>query len=381
MSVATPVSTVAQTKVLHISDPHLRNRESGSDIWAGDFTAAFEQAVDVAVERDVDAVVHTGDRFDDPRPALPTITRWADVLAPLRERDIPVYVIAGDHDRRTDDQWIDPVRRTTGLTRLGREPSVVGDTAVYGIDAVRPHEWQSTDFSLQEPPADVDSTILCLHELLEPPGDDLTADPLLEDVLDRVDIEIDALVLGGRTQPARARVDGTDIWFAGPTDRTEPDGAPAGLVQLLEIDDGTMTRQQLELEPRPAVSPTIRFATGEGIARVRDVLDRYDLADHVATIEIVLEDGTITATEATEMAGDAGVAVVDGATDERATEKLPTAQNAVETAALLGFRRRSGREAVPAAGNAVEAAPGAGTAQLTELEDDDGPSTRYDRRT
>ncbi|WP_123537035.1 hypothetical protein [Halosimplex salinum] len=113
-----------------------------------------------------------------------------------------------------------------------------------------------------------------------------------------------------------------------------------------------------ELEERPFGASTISFGSGDGIARVRDVLDDYDLAEAVARIEVVVEDGAVTAEQATHLANDAGVAVVDTdrPVDEETERTPPIARNAVETAALSSFRRRSGRETEPTAQNATEPA-------------------------
>lgn len=323
MRVAATSANVVQTKVVHISDTHLGNRQDGGDGRCD--ATAFEQAIGVAVERDADAVVHTGDLFDDPRPALSTITHCADVLDPPGGRDVPFYAIVGNHDRGADERWLDLFVRTNAVTRLGPEPRVVGDAALYGIDAVRPGDWQTTDFSLEDPPAGVDCTILCMHELLEPPGNEVTADYPVEDVLDRVTIDLDGLALGGFHQPKSAQVDGTDIWYAGATKRFETDEAEAGVVQLLEIEHGNVTRQQLELEARSFVPPPIatRMASVTGGTGVDDD------------------------------PGQVGCSV-----EERAEGMLQTAQNAVETAALHRFRQRSRRETVPAVRDPTEAGPG-----------------------
>lgn len=279
--------TVAPTKVVHISDTHLGALLTGSDGPIGDFAWSLERAVLLAVERGADAVVHTGDLFDDPVPALPTVTRCVDLLAHLDHHDIPFYGIVGTHDRREDEQWLDLFARTNAATRLTRDPTVVGSTALYGIDAVAPGDWGRTDFALATPPAGVDSTILCMHELLEPPADVATAEHPVADVLDGVGIELDGLALGGSHRPRSARVDGTDVWYAGATGRFLEGDPEPGVVQVLSIDDG-----------------------------------------HVERREVALVDDDLP---------------VDRADAGRPDGTFPTARNALETAALQAFRRRSGR--------------------------------------
>ncbi len=301
---------MSQTRLLHLSDTHLGKRQYGSDVRREDFADTFERAIELAVERDVDAVVHTGDLFDDPVPSLPTVMRCADALEPLEERGIPFYGIVGNHERKNDDQWLDLLRRTNAVTRLSREPTIVGDVALYGIDAVRPSVWDTTEFELQEPEDDVECSILCMHELLEPPAEGIVSNYPVEDVLERVGIDLDGLALGDLHQPKSARVDGTDIWYASATERCGKDEEDTGVVQLLEIEDGNITRRQLELETRPWSVFHIAFGEDDGAGHVRDVFDRRDLDGAVAKIELTGERGAVTANEVTRMARDAGAAVV-----------------------------------------------------------------------
>ena len=154
---------VPRTRLLHISDTHLGNRQYGSDTRRDDFANAFEQAIAVAVNRDVDAVVHTGDLFDDPVPSLETIVRTADALGPLEDHEIPFYGIVGNHERKNDEQWLDLLRRTSAASRLTKQPTLVGNVALYGIDAVRPSIWDSVEFTLEDPPKEASWTLLCMH--------------------------------------------------------------------------------------------------------------------------------------------------------------------------------------------------------------------------
>jgi len=325
---------VTETRLLHISDTHLGKRQYGSDVRRNDFADAFKRAIELAVERNVDAVIHTGDLFDDPVPSLPTVMRCADALKPLEEHDIPFYGIVGNHERKNDDQWLDLLRRTNAVTRLDKKPTAVGNVALYGIDAVRPSVWDTADFELEAPPADTDCTLLCMHELLDPPAEEIVANYPVTDVLDRVGVELDGLALGDLHQPDSAHVNGTDVWYASATERGAKDQEETGLVQLLEIEDGDITRRQLELETRPFAVVTIAFGEDDGAAHVRDVLDRRDLAGAVAKIELTGERGAVTANEVTQMARDAGAAVVS-VDDNRGRVDLDVAS--IEAMSLQGL--------------------------------------------
>ena len=325
---------VPPTRILHISDTHLGKRQYGSDIRREDFADAFERAIDVAIERDVDAVIHTGDLFDDPVPSLPTVMRAADILEPLEKRGIPFYGIVGNHERKNDEQWLDLLRRTNAVTRLDKTPTLVDDVALYGIDAVRPSVWDSADFELEAPPAEATCTILCMHELLSPLAPDVGRVYPVEDVLNRVGIDLDGLALGDLHEPNSERVDGTDVWYASATERGGKGQDETGLVQLLEIEDGTLRRRQIELETRPFSVFGITFSEDDGAAHVRNELEQRDLDDAVAKIELVGERGAVTANEVIQMARDTGAAVVS-VDDNRGRVELDV--ESIEAMSLQGL--------------------------------------------
>ena len=299
-----------RTRILHISDTHLGKRQYGSDIRREDFANAFEQAIEVAVDRDVDAVIHTGDLFDDPVPSLPTVMRAADALKPLEEHGIPFYGIVGNHERKNDEQWLDLLRRTSAAARLGKEPIMVGEVALYGIDAVRPSVWDNIDLELEDPPAEAAWTILCMHELLTPLVHGMGRVYPASEVIDRAGIDLDGLALGDLHQPASSVVDGTDVWYASATERGGKDQEETGVVQLLDIDNSGIHRRQIELETRPFAVFEIAFGEDDVATHARDVLARHDLEGAVAKIELSGDRAAVTANEVTQMAREAGAAVV-----------------------------------------------------------------------
>lgn len=322
------------TRILHISDTHLGYRQYGSDTRRDDFADALERAVAVAVDREVDAVIHTGDLFDDPVPALSTVMRCADALKPLESAEIPLYGVVGNHERKNDEQWLDLLKRTNAVTRLGREPTVVGEVALYGIDAVRKTAWDSTEFELSAPPEETSYTMLCMHELLEPPVNGRIADHSLSDVLKGVNLDLGGLALGDLHQPASTHVDGTDVWYASATEQSAKGQDDTGVVQLLEIENGSLTRRQIELDTRPFRTLTINFGEDDGPDHARDVLGRHDLTDAVAKIELVGEQGAVTTNEVANAARDDG-AVVVSVDDSRGRADLDVAS--IEAMSLQGL--------------------------------------------
>lgn len=296
------------TTLLHISDTHLGNRQYSSDIRREDFARAFEQAVELAIDHDVDAVIHTGDLFDSRQPPLPDIIRSLETLTRLDEADIPFLAIVGNHDRKMDDQWLDLMEIAEAADRLAREPTVVGDVALYGIDAVRKPAWNATDFTLE--PTDGDhTTVLCMHQLLTPPVPEIQAEHETVEVLDRVNIDLDGLALGDYHAAKSTRVDGTKVWYAGSTERCSTSEAEPRAVSLIEVEDGEIHRQQLELDTREFEPITIDFGKDDSFSHVEAVVDQHDITDKVVPVHLVGERTSVTSQDVRETVQDQGAAV------------------------------------------------------------------------
>lgn len=298
------------TRILHLSDTHLGNRQYGSDIRREDFTRAFEAAIDRALEEGVDAVIHTGDLFHRRTPSLPIVTDCITILRKLEDENIPFYGIVGNHDRKMDEQWLDLIRETGTAERLSKTPTTVnGDVAIYGIDAVTKPAWHAADFSLEAPANDDAFRLLCMHQLFEPLVPEFYADHDLADVLERVDIDIDAIALGDYHQTESTTIDGVPAWYAGSTERGATDEVEPRTVSLLEIEDGEFERRQLELDTREFVSIRIEFDEGDSHEFARNQLDRHQLDDTVAIVTLTGERTPVTSSDVYDMAIDKGAAV------------------------------------------------------------------------
>lgn len=297
------------SRLLHVSDTHLGNRQYGSDVRREDFADAFEEAIEYAIEEGVDAVIHTGDLFDSRDPRLPDLNRCIDTLQRLDNADIPFLGIVGNHERKMDDQYLDLISKTGAAERLDRSPRMIGEeVAVYGIDAVTKPAWHAEDFDLKEPPEDV-YTILCMHQLLHPPVPELFAEHPLDDVLDRVNIDLDALALGDYHETEGTIEDGTRVWYAGSTERCAKDETAPRTVSLLEIEDGDLTRREKELETRDFLSFTIRFPEDGGREHAVNEVDRRDVDGKVVLVTVDGESTAVTSRDIREIVMDRGAAV------------------------------------------------------------------------
>lgn len=313
-------------QIAHISDTHLGNRQYGSDVRRQDFTDAFAAAVERAVERDVDAIIHTGDLFHRRTPPLPQVNQCIGVLRRADAAGIPFLGIVGNHDRKMDDQWLDLMAHTGTASRLDSSPTVFGEgdeaVALYGIDAVPSPAWDSTNFDLDKPDNDDAYRLLCMHQLLHPPVPEIMADYPADSVIERLNIEIDGLALGDYHEAKSADVDGVDVWYAGSTERSSAgEEGPRSITILSDFSDHTMSRSHVELDTRDFQPIQIAFEENDGYEHARSVFEEYDLTDAVAVVSLTGKRTSLTASDVHEIALDRGAAVarVD---DNRGRERL-----------------------------------------------------------
>jgi len=82
----------------HMADTHLGYRQYNLDEREEDFYSAFHEAIDIAIKKRVDFIVHSGDLFDEPRPPVKAMVEVRNALDKLDEKGIPVFAIGGNHD-------------------------------------------------------------------------------------------------------------------------------------------------------------------------------------------------------------------------------------------------------------------------------------------
>ncbi|MDR3222477.1 MAG: DNA repair exonuclease [Methanobrevibacter sp.] len=85
-------------KFAHIADSHLGFRQYGLYQREEDFFDVFRRNIDKIINKKVDFVIHSGDLFHMPKPSPKSLLVFQEELLKLREADIDVFAIAGNHD-------------------------------------------------------------------------------------------------------------------------------------------------------------------------------------------------------------------------------------------------------------------------------------------
>ncbi|MFD1570570.1 DNA double-strand break repair protein Mre11 [Halorubrum laminariae] len=308
------------TRVIHTGDTHIGYAQYHSPVRRQDFLDAFAAVIDDAVDGDVDAVVHAGDLFHDRRPELSDLMGTISILRRLDDADIPFLAVVGNHESTRDGQWLDLFERLGLATRLGDEPTTVGDTAFYGLDHVPVSRRDDLDYAFAV--HDADYAALVAHGLFEPFG---YADWDTEEVLDESTVAFDAMLLGDNHTPDVAEVDGTWVTYPGSTERasaSEREGRGYNLVTFDADATGGDDRAEIRrraLDTRRFVFVEVELREGEGEASVREQVRQHDLDDAVVIVDVTGDGDPVTPAAVEEFANDEG-ALIARVTDRREIE-------------------------------------------------------------
>jgi exonuclease SbcD len=109
---------------IHIADTHLGYEQYGVRERFNDFTQAFWQIIDDAIQRSVDFLVIAGDLFQKRAIDARTLIHAISGLQRLKEQGIPVIGIEGNHDRsyyRDGISWLQFLCHQGYITLLAPE--------------------------------------------------------------------------------------------------------------------------------------------------------------------------------------------------------------------------------------------------------------------
>jgi hypothetical protein len=211
----------------------------------------LRRAVDAALAHEVDALVHTGNLLRRPTPEEADIEAVEDVLAPLVDAGITVYLVAGPRETAGETDSLAALADRAPVERLGATPTYIDDTvALYGID-------RGPD--LADALADlVDDDLrthnaLCLHRELAPPMNPYAADVKPFELTDDSAVFLNTVLAGGSDDPREWVADdyGYRVAYPGTTNpevADEPGDRPtAALLTVHSADE--VEREVLELRP------------------------------------------------------------------------------------------------------------------------------------
>lgn len=262
------------TRILHVSDTRLG---ADGDASEADSLGGFDDVRRRAASLAVDAIVHTGNLFDDGQPNEQLLDGLADELDAIHGDGIRLCYVAGRRDQAGPwNPWSDDrVGGHPAVEHLDRRPTDVGDdVAVFGLDYQQSDEFADVlgpSAVAFTPAAGVAHQLLALHQSVSPPMDrDIAAAQAFE-IATSVDLYLDAIAGGGSRESRTWEHEdsGLGVYYPGTTNPGLLDAAAVGPEAILyeALGDGTLRRRVVQLDPP---GPTAELTT------LREFLSGYE---------------------------------------------------------------------------------------------------------
>ena len=251
-------------KFLHISDTHLGYNQYGLIERGKDFLDVFNEAIDIAIDNNVDFIIHTGDFFHTSRPSNNTFLEAINLLNRLKDKNIPIFVISGNHDRGNQVRDISPLKilENLGLTLLDGKSIEFNGITISGVKyisklALRTYPLKELLEKMLEKAPKTDFHILMLHQEFNPyfPDSDLYIHSDIPEGFNYVGIGHYHI-----PQEPISINDNMKVVFAGSTEYTsynkQEEEFPKG-VHLVEVMEKIINYQFIPLKTRPFIYQTI----------------------------------------------------------------------------------------------------------------------------
>lgn len=161
-------------RIAHFADTHLGYRQYGLSERENDFYERFDEIIDHMIDNDVDCVIHSGDLFESPKPPIKALLTAQQGFMRLVSHNIPVYVIAGNHDKMQKSNTEIPQRLFENelfhIVEMGKTYTINDDVFIGGLQYISPnYQEQISNFAnkIKQEAENYKYKIIVLHGGLE----------------------------------------------------------------------------------------------------------------------------------------------------------------------------------------------------------------------
>ncbi|MFB6193546.1 MAG: hypothetical protein ABEI75_00650, partial [Halobaculum sp.] len=169
----------------------------------------------------------------------------ANAVEPLADAGIPLYTVDGTRGRNGAGGGA-----LDYAASLSESPTVVGETALYGIDYTDDPETFRSRLAALEPADRYTCNVICVHQRVWPPLYRQTADISAFDLMEGTDVHVNCVLAGGVNEPQRWEHDDFDyhVSYPGSTHPRERDAGETPTAVLLETDTEGTDHRRVRLE-------------------------------------------------------------------------------------------------------------------------------------
>ena len=206
----------ASPTFLHIGPSHYAS--SNVTTWRRqEFHDVLEEAIQIAIRHDVDAIILTGQLFATRTPPNKTVGKLRSLLQRVDNNDIHFLHAASERD--LDMEIVDALADDGLVIPLGPSPFIVEDAAVYGLPPAEGSDYRSVLRELQASSQDTRFSILCIPAMVNPPATESHVS--LDTIIDEAPLDFHS-ILAGHTDNFKPRSlqpeSKPSVYLIGPTE-------------------------------------------------------------------------------------------------------------------------------------------------------------------
>ncbi|WP_406660505.1 exonuclease SbcCD subunit D [Methanolobus sp. ZRKC3] len=274
-----------EIRLIHTGDTHLGYRQYHSEVRRQDFMDAFATVITDAIKMQVDAVVHAGDLFDSRNPTLDDILETMQLFSRLKEADIPLLAIVGNHESKQNTQWLDLYENMGLVTRLAAVPYILKGVAIYGIDSVSKSKIPLFDYSIfDDKGTDAHRNILVMHQLMKPFA---FGEWDVKEVIDSLPFAVDAILLGDNHKHEIVKVDDTWVTYCGSTERNSSSEREPRSYNIITVNDADLDISKRIIPTREYLFIPVHISKDtDGYEEVFSAIKEHKVEDKVVFVNI-----------------------------------------------------------------------------------------------
>ncbi|WP_084776824.1 pentapeptide repeat-containing protein [Natronorubrum thiooxidans] len=273
-----------EVSILHTTNTHLDRKNMGRQERQNDFVNSFKEIVDYACTSEVGALIHTGNLFWSQHPDKRIIKECKRLLHKLNDNQVEFILVRGERDATRTSKIIQELESEGLLTGPQTGWHTVSDIGIFSYGASSPplSEINPTQ------PDDTTSHLVALSDAVSIATDseDVTE---LEDTLE---LSLDAVLIGNRTESIRTSESGIQILSPGMPERiigkrqikTQP---RTPVFFEYHVTAGAIDVTAHEIDARPVSGFQINLSSDATAEDVDSALLGKDLHDAAVIIEII----------------------------------------------------------------------------------------------
>lgn len=276
--------------LLHIGKTTLGRKNMGRVARKSDYLDAFAQAVDTAIDRQVDAVLQTGHLFQSRKPDRETVSNLQTELEKLKDNSIPFYFVCGPKEAEIQSTVLESLARSGFLKPIGGQTVELDDgLTLVGIDDAS----QSTVEEIAFTEVSEDETLLVACG-----GTDVgrSNNRVIQAVERRTPSQPIAFFAGKRAHPVCKERAGMHLLDPGSIEHilsqsTIEQAPPECGVNEYSISDGTLQMTRHELDTRSFSTFEFEVTGSTTLDSIRTTIERHDLQNQ-AVLAVLTGSGS-----------------------------------------------------------------------------------------